>query len=118
MSRVLAVDGPFGQFGRRLLSADLPGLPPDRLDETVEFVCRRASQTPGPLRVGLLLLTGLTGLSCRVLDADRVTAFLGVTTLPFVAELARLVRSLAFAFVWETWSDTGPTGAPGSPEAA
>jgi hypothetical protein len=115
VSRVLAVDGPFGQFSRRLLSAELPGLPPDRLDETVDFVCRRASQTPGPPGVGLMLLTGLTGLSSRVLDADRVTSFLRATSLPFVAELARLVRSLAFAFVWETWPTTGPTGAPGAP---
>jgi hypothetical protein len=32
--------------------------------------------------------------------------------LPLVGELARLIRSLGFAFVWETWPDSSPTGAP------
>jgi hypothetical protein len=118
VSRVLEVDGPFGQFSRRLLTVELPALPAERLDATVAFVCRRAALTPGPLRVGVVLLAGLTGLAERVVDADRVTEFLRTTSLPVLGELGRLVRSLAFAFVWETWPSTAPTGAAGAPEAA
>jgi hypothetical protein len=83
----------------------------------VSFVCRRAKQTPGPLRTGVVLLAGVAGLAERVVDADRVTDFLRTTSLPLVGELGRLVRSLAFAFVWETWPSTDPSGAPGAPES-
>lgn len=118
MSRVLDVDGPFGQFSRRLLTAELPDLPSERRDDTVAFVCRRAAQTPGPLRVGVTLLALCSGMAERALDPDRVTTFLRSTSLPLVGELARMVRSLAFAFVWETWPATGPSGTPGATEAA
>ena len=30
--------------------------------------------------------------------------------LPFVSEYPRLIRSLAFAYVWERWPDTKPDG--------
>ena len=32
--------------------------------------------------------------------------------LPLVGEFPRLVRSLGFAYIWETWPDTSPSGAP------
>lgn len=118
MSRALDVDGPFGRFSRRVLSVELPELPDDRLDVTVGFVCRRAAQTPGPLRVGLIMLAQLVGLAERAADPDRVTEYLRVTALPLVGELARMVRSLGFTYVWETWPSTRPTGAPGTTEAA
>jgi hypothetical protein len=31
--------------------------------------------------------------------------------LPFVGEYPRLMRSLGFAYVWEHWPTTTPTGA-------
>ena len=111
MHSALAPDGPFGRFAERLLVLELPDLPPDRLRITVEFVCRRARQIPGPLRAGVVVLAVTTELAGRVADPDRAMAFLRATELPLVGELARLVRSLAFAFVWETWPDTSPTGA-------
>jgi hypothetical protein len=56
------------------------------------------------------------GLAQRVLGDDRTTRFLQHTTLPFVAELARMVRSLGFTYIWETWPGTSPSGAPGEPD--
>lgn len=114
VQHVLSVDGPFGRFARRVLSVELPELPADRLDESVAFVCHRAAQTAGPPRLGVIVLAALVGASERVVDPATSTAWLRTTTLPFVGELSRLVRSLAFAFVWETWPDTRPTGAPGA----
>ena len=55
------------------------------------------------------------GVARRVVGPERVTAFLCSTRLPLVGELARLVRSLGFTFVWETWPDTSPTGAVAVP---
>lgn len=114
MRPALAPDGSFGRFAGRLLVLELPDLPSDRLETTVEFVCRRAQQVPGPLRAGVTLLAVATGVAERAVDPDRIVGFMRTTELPLVGELARMVRSLAFAFVWETWPDTTPTGAPGS----
>jgi hypothetical protein len=105
------VDGPFGSFADRLLEIELPDLPADRRTSTVAFVCRRAELAPSPLRMGIALLTIGVGAAQRTAGLERTTSFLQCTSLPFVAELARMVRSLGFAFVWETWPTTSPTGA-------
>lgn len=114
MRTALAPDGSFGRFAERLLVLELPELPADRLDTTVDFVCRRARKVPGPLRAGVTVLATGTGVAERAVEPDRIVAFMRGTELPLVGELARMVRSLAFAFVWETWPDTSPTGAPGT----
>lgn len=113
MSSPLDVDGPFGRFAAGLLALELPELPEERLRDAVRFVCRRADQTPGPLRLGVVTLAVGTGVAERLLDADRVLHLMRSTRLPFVGELARMVRSLGFAYIWETWPATGPTGRPG-----
>lgn len=104
--------GPFGRFADDLLAVELPDLTTDQRADTVGFVCRRASQVPTPLRLGILVLSLGVGVLQRVVGPDRTVRFLQGTSLPFVGELARLVRSLGFAFVWETWPATTPTGAP------
>jgi hypothetical protein len=106
------VDGPFGCFADRLLALELPDLPLDRRTSTVAFVCRRADLAPTPLRMGIAVLTIGVGAARRTAGLERTTSFLQRTSLPFVAELARMVRSLGFTFVWETWPTTSPTGAP------
>lgn len=108
----LNVDGGFGAFADDLLAAELPDLPSDRRAETVAFACRRAREVPTPLRVGVAVLSTGAALGRRLLGPDRTTAFLRSTSLPFVGELARMVRSLGVAYVWETWPTTSPTGAP------
>lgn len=108
----LSVEGGFGVFADDLLGRELPGLPADRRAATVAFTCRRAREVPTPLRLGVTALSvGAAGLR-RVLGPERTTGFLRATSLPFVAELARMVRSLGFAYVWETWPATAPTGEP------
>ncbi len=110
-SQPLGVDGPFAAFADDLLGRELPDLAPDRRATTVAFVCRRVHALPSPLLVGVTLLAVAVGVARRVAGGSRVTSFLQATRLPFVGELARLVRSLGFAFVWETWPDTSPSGA-------
>ena len=74
-------------------------------------MCRRAGALPSPLLVGRDACWPIAlGVALRVVGPDRTTTFLQGTRLPFVGELARLVRSLGFAFIWETWPDTSPTG--------
>jgi hypothetical protein len=107
----LNVEGGFGVFADALLSSELPDLPADRRAQTVVFVCRRARELPTPLRLGVIGLAVGTAAAQRLAGVDRTTAFLRTTTLPFVGELARMVRSLGVAFIWETWPATGPTGA-------
>ncbi len=108
----LRTTGPFGRFADDLLKSELPELPDDRRADTVTFVCRRAAQVPTPLRLGILALAVGVGVSQRFVGRDRTTAFLHSTSLPFVGELARLVRSLGFAHVWESWPATSELGAP------
>ncbi len=106
----LSPDGPFGRFADQLLGFELPDLPADRRHAAVAFVCRRAEQVPTPLRVGVVTLSIATGIGQRLIGDNKTTAFLRATHLPFVGELARMVRSLGFAYIWETWPSTSPTG--------
>lgn len=108
----LSVEGGFGVFADDLLGRELPGLPADRRAETVRFACRRAGEVPTPLRLGVMALSVGAAVLRRVIGADRTTAFLRTTSLPFVGELSRMVRSLGFAYVWETWPSTAPSGDP------
>lgn len=100
-------------FADALLAAELPDLSDDRRAATVAFVCRRAQAVPTPLRLGVTVLATGAALTRRVAGPERTTTFLRTTGLPLVGELARMVRSLAFAFVWETWPATSPSGAAG-----
>ncbi len=110
ISSPLRPSGPFGRLADRLLVLDLPDLSDPQRDDTVAFVCRRADRMPTPLRSGLVAVTlGVTAVAALV-GTDRTTRFLARTSLPFVGELARMVRSLAFAYVWETWPETSPSG--------
>ena len=107
----LRAEGPLATFADHLIARELPDLADDRRAGTVAFVCRRAGSLPSPLLVGVSLLALALGAALRFAGPDRTTTFLQGTRLPFVGELARLVRSLGFAFIWETWPDTSPTGA-------
>jgi hypothetical protein len=104
--------GPFTRFADRLLTLELPDLPNDRRLETVLFIERRVEQMPSPLRVGTTVLIFGLGLAQRVCDVDKSTAWLQSVRIPFVGELARLVRSLGLAYIWETWPNTTPSGMP------
>jgi hypothetical protein len=111
----LGVDGPFAAFADELLSRELPDLDVARRTDTVDFVCRRVQALPTPLLLGVTMLVLAMGSARRFAGPGRVTSFLCSTHLPLIGELARLVRSLGFTFVWETWPDTNPTGAVAVP---
>jgi hypothetical protein len=111
VSRQLASDGALGQFADSLLTIELPDLPQSARDDTVTFVCRRANQMPSPLRLGVVLVCVVVGAAQRAAGVERTTRFLQGSRLPLLGELPRMVRSLAFAYIWETWPDTSPSGA-------
>jgi hypothetical protein len=111
VSRQLTSDGALGLFADQLLRIELPDLPDPSRADTVVFVCRRANQMPSPLRIGLVLVCAGVALAQRAAGIDRATRFLQGSRLPLLGELPRMVRSLAFAFIWETWPDTSPSGA-------
>ena len=110
VSRQLTSDGALGLFADRLLRIELPDLPEPSRADTVVFVCGRANQMPSPLRIGLVLVCTGVALAQRAAGIDRTTRFLQGSRLPLLGELPRMVRSLAFAFIWETWPDTSPSG--------
>jgi hypothetical protein len=111
VSRLLTSDGPLGLFADRLLTIELPDLPGPARDDTVAFVCRRAAQMPSPLRLGLVLVCAGVALVQRAVGTERTTRLLQDSRLPLLGELPRMVRSLGFAYIWETWPDTAPSGA-------
>jgi len=112
LATVLSPRGPFGAFADWLLANELPGLPADRRNDVVAFTCRRAAQTPTPLRLGVTALSAGVGALTRVAGAARTGRFVRGSRLPFLGELPRMVRSLAFAYIWETWPTTQPDGSP------
>jgi hypothetical protein len=103
---------PVATFSDRLVAHDLPGLPGTQRAEVVAFVGRRIARLPSPMRLGVGVVATLVDGLGRVAGADRLTRFVGRHPLPIVGEYARLVRSLAFAYVWDTWPATAPDGTP------
>jgi hypothetical protein len=99
-------------FSDRLLAHELPGLPGAQRAEVVAFVGRRVAGLPSPMRLGVgVVATFVDGIG-RLAGADRLARLVGQHPLPVVGEYARLVRSLAFAYVWDTWPATAPDGTP------
>jgi hypothetical protein len=101
-----------GPFADALLRLDLPALPEDRRDETVRFIERRMASLPEWMALGVSLLAlAVRGIG-TVAGHRRLAGLMTAHPLPVVGEYTRLNRSLGFAFVWETWPDTRPDGAP------
>ena len=97
-------------FCDRLVAHDLPDLPPDRRAATVEFTRRRVAGLPTPMAIGVAIVAVVVGAAGRVAGTDRVAGFLTRHPLPLAGEYLRLLRSLAFAYVWDTWPATTVTG--------
>ncbi|MGB8859321.1 MAG: hypothetical protein WCC60_08695 [Ilumatobacteraceae bacterium] len=100
-----------GSFAERLLAVDLPDLSAAKRMEVIGFIAHRVDHLPSFTRFGVLLL----GLVFRALLAVPggwgVAELVMKLPLPLVSEYPRLVRSLGFAYVWEHWPATTPTGA-------
>lgn len=102
--------GPIAAFCDELLAQDLPDLPADRRAEVVGFTGRRIAALPSPMRIGVGAVALVVEAVGRVVGRRRVTGLLGARPVPVLGEYVRLVRSLAYAYVWETWPTTTPTG--------
>ncbi len=104
--------GLVAEFCEQVLASDLPDLPPDRRDVTVAFATRRIAGLPSPMKVAVGLVAVAVGGIGRAVGTSRVVRLLVARPLPIAGEYVRLVRSLTYAFVWETWPDTSPSGRP------
>jgi hypothetical protein len=94
-----------------VLAFDLPHLPDARRSEAVTFVVHRFATLPHHMKLGVSVLDRIMNVSVRVLGSSRFAAT-SRTRIPLLAEYFRLVRSLGYAFVWETWPDTAHDGRP------
>jgi hypothetical protein len=97
-------------YADALLARDLPALDPTRRADTVAFVATTVAGLPTPTFLGVTVIAWVFDLLLR-LGSRR--SFISLSTrlpLPFVSEYPRLIRSLAFAYVWERWPDTRPDG--------
>jgi hypothetical protein len=93
-----------------VLRADLPGLPDDRHTRVVDFVVRRCDGLPSVMRLGVAVIAGVYRCLLTLPGGAGLVRFLAGKPLPLLGEYPRLIRSLAFAFVWETWPATRPDG--------
>lgn len=100
------------EFSDRLLAVDLPSLPAERRRETVAFAGRRVAALPSPMRVGISVLAVVVVGAGRLVGLARVTRLLAARPLPGLGDYVRFVRSLTYAYVWETWPATAADGAP------
>lgn len=97
-------------FAQRLLRVDLPGLSPSQRDEVTTFAVHRIDDLPSVLRLGANLIAipmrGLVALP----GSDPAVAWLVRHPLPLIGEYVRMVRSLAYTYVWEHWPLSLPDG--------
>lgn len=103
--------GPIAAFCDRLVAYDLPDLPEPRRATVVAFAGQRIAGLPTPMRLGVGVVSLAVDAAGRLIGPDRLTSLVARHPLPVVGDYVRLVRSLAFARVWDAWPDTSPTGA-------
>lgn len=110
MSDPVSTPRSVARFADGLLGADLPLLPDVRRRETVEFIGRRVRMLPSITRFGVLLIGAGVEVLGLVIGHGRARQVVLLLPLPLVAEYPRLVRSLGYAYIWETWPDTTVDG--------
>lgn len=93
-----------------VLRADLPGLDRARSDEVVGFVGRRCRTLPSFVRLGVFVIAAGYRTVLRLPAGERIVRALAGRPLPLIGEYPRLIRSLAVAYIWETWPDTAVDG--------
>jgi len=101
-----------GGFADRLLAGDLPDLPAARRGEVVSFVARRIDTMPDFTRLGVLVIGASFRLLLALPGGWSIARFVTRLPIPLVGDFPRLVRSLGYAYVWEHWPATTPTGGP------
>lgn len=107
-----------GGFAHRLLADDLPDLPADQRREVVEFVARRIDTIPEFTRFGVLVIGSVFRVILALPSGWPLARFVSRLPIPLVGEFPRLIRSLGYAYVWERWPATTPTGGQPAEAAA
>jgi hypothetical protein len=100
------------RFAETLLASDLPGLTDDHLRRTAEFIERRVRVLPSITRFGVRVIGGTVDILGRSIGQQSALTAVTTLPLPLLAEYPRLIRSLGYAYIWETWPDTAVDGAP------
>jgi hypothetical protein len=108
---------PVARFSSNLVAHDLPRLPADRRADAVAFTTRRITGLPAPMAAGVAIVAPIVDGLTRF-GGPRAVRFVARTPLPLVGDYVRLVRSLATAYVWETWPATAADGASAGVEGA
>ncbi|HYU66152.1 MAG TPA: hypothetical protein VEK09_05325 [Jatrophihabitantaceae bacterium] len=98
------------EFSNHVIATDLPALPAERRADVVAFAGRRIAALPSPMKLGVGIVAVVVGGLGRIVGLPRLTAVLVRRPLPVLGDYVRLVRSLSYAYVWETWPSTGPDG--------
>jgi hypothetical protein len=102
---------PVGRFAGVLLADDLPALDVARRDAAVAFIQRRVLILPSFTLLGVAVIAIAVDVIGRVVGLARVARFIASRPLPLLSEYPRLIRSLGYAYIWETWPDTTWLGA-------
>ncbi len=108
--RTQAMPRTVARFADGLLASDLASLPDDRRQAAVEFIGRRVRVLPSITRFGVLVIAGFVHAVGTIIGHDRIRRIVLRLPLPLLAEYPRLVRSLGYAYIWETWPDTDVDG--------
>ncbi|MEI6569801.1 MAG: hypothetical protein WCO36_00030 [Actinomycetes bacterium] len=104
-------------YADALLARDLPALDPQRRGEAVQFVAIRVADLPAPMKLAVGILAVIFDLGLSLGSRRTYISVSSRLPIPFVSEYPRLIRSLAFAYVWEKWPDTRPDGGRAQVEA-
>ena len=77
----------------------------------MQFIERRVASLPSITRLGVVVISRSVELVRRLAGVERMLDLATGLPLPLWSEYPRLVRSLGYTFVWETWPGTAVDGA-------
>ena len=97
-------------FAHRLFEVDLPGLDDARRDEVTAFALRRVDELPSVLHIGVTCIALPMRAVVAMPGSRAVISWLVRHPVPLLGEYVRMVRSLAYTYVWERWPDALPDG--------
>ena len=101
------------RFADGLLCAELPLLDDQRRGATIDFIGRRVIVLPSLTRFGVLAIARFVDVAGAIIGHATMRRLVTSLPVPLLAEYPRLIRSLGFAYVWETWPDTTVEGGTG-----
>ena len=98
------------RFADGLLASDLPRLSDERRADTVAFIGRRVRVLPSITRLGVMVIAAFVHALGSLIGHARARRGVLALPVPLLSEYPLLVRSLGYAYVWETWPDTEVDG--------